>query len=421
LALLYSPSSSGAVRDIFGALLNGACLYPFPIKEKGFAPLARWLRDNHITIYNSAASVFREFVTVLTEEDKFDHLRLIHVGSETIYKREVEGYKKYFAEDCVFVARYGTSEISPIRQFVIDKKTEIDGGVVPAGYKVVDTEVIVIGEDGQTVEDGRVGEIAVRSPYLSPGYWRNSELTKRAFVNGAPGAGERIYRTGDMGLLRPDGCLLYLGRKDFQLKVRGYRVEISEVEGALLDIEGVQEAAVVAKEGRPGEWQLIAYVAMRPPLLFEAKELRRTLMNTLPDYMVPVAFEFLDSLPKTATGKVDRNALPPPRRSRPELKEFVVHPSTSTQAMVAKIWADSLSIQEVGIYDRFLDLGGNSLAAMQIVAKVVETFQVELPLRTLLQSTTVAEMAESVESYQRERTGGAQREKTEDGTEEGEI
>jgi amino acid adenylation domain-containing protein len=395
LALLYSPSTSGAVRDIFGSLLNGAGLYPFKIKEQGAGPLARWLIDDRITIYNSAASVFRQFVAGLTGQEKFKQLRLIHVGSETIYQREVQSYKQYFSDDCIFVARYGTSEISPIRQFVIEKKTDFVGATVPAGYEVTDAEVLLIGDDGLEVDAGQIGEIAVRSSYVTPGYWQKPELTSAAFVNGPKGENDRIYRTGDMGLLRPDGCLLHLGRKDFQVKVRGHRIEVAEIEIALLNL-GVKAAAVVAREDRPGDWRLIAYLvaSTQPPP--GVRDLRLALMEALPDYMIPSTFEFLDALPMTATGKLDRRALPAPRPARPALNEPFVPPSTSTQATLAKIWAEVLSVNQVGIHDSFFDLGGHSLSASKILARVQHLFDVELPLSTLFEKPTIADLAQAV-------------------------
>jgi amino acid adenylation domain-containing protein len=420
LALLYSPSTSGAVRDIFGALLNGAGLYPFKIKEEGVAPLARWLIDDRITIYNSAASVFRKFAAGLTGQEKFSQLRLIHVGSETIYKREVQFYKKYFSDDCIFVARYGTSEISPIRQFVIDKKTELVGAMVPVGYAVSDAEVLLIGDDGHEVDAGQVGEIAVRSPYVTPGYWQKPELTSAAFVTGPKGKNDRIYRTGDMGRLRPDGCLLHLGRKDFQVKIRGHRVEVAEIEVALLNLEGLQDVAVTARENQPGDWRLIAYIvaSTKPPPAIGT--LRLALMKALPDYMIPSTFVFLDSLPHTPNGKVDRKALPAPRRARPALNEPFVPPSTLTQATLAKIWSEVLDVRDVGICDHFLELGGSSLAAMQVIAKVAETFQLELPFQFLLQSSSIAEVAERIETY-RWATVRTSRSEKRANEEEGEI
>ncbi len=357
LALLYSPSTSGAVRDIFGALLNGAGLYPVKIKEDGVGPLARWLIDDRITIYNSAASVFRQFAAGLTGQEKFSQLRLIHVGSETIYQREVQFYKKYFSDDCICVARYGTSEISPIRQFVIDKKTELVGGMVPIGYAVEGAEVLLIGDDGLEVDAGQIGEIAVRSLYATPGYWQKPELTNAAFVTGPAGENDRIYRTGDMGLLRPDGCLLHLGRKDFQVKVRGHRVEVVEIEVALLNLAGVEDAAVIAREDRPGDWRVIAYIVARAEPPPGVRNLRLALMEALPDYMIPSTFEFLDALPMTATGKVDRRALPAPRRAIPALDEPFVPPSSSIQATLAKIWSEVLDVQNVGISRSFFGTG----------------------------------------------------------------
>ncbi len=405
LALLYSHSTSGAVRDIFGALLNGAGLYPFKIKEEGLRPLARWLIDDRITIYNSAASVFRQFAAALTGQENFSQLRSIHVGSETIYQRDVQFYKKYFSDDCIFVARYGTSEISPIRQFVIDKKTELVGTMVPVGYAVSGAEVLLIGDDGLEVAAGQVGEIAVRSPYITPGYWQKSELTRTVFPSDPRGGDERIYRTGDLGLMQSDGCLLHLGRKDFQVKIRGHRIEVAEIEIALLNLGTIKEAVVVAREDNPGEQRLVAYIVPRVQPAPTVSVLRQALSASLPDHMIPSTFQFLDALPLTTTGKIDRRALPAPSRIRPTLNNAFIPPGTPTQAKLAEIWSRVLGIDNVGIDDRFLELGGNSLAAIRVISEVISAFRVELPLRSLLESSTLAEMAECIDTYRWAITG----------------
>jgi acyl-coenzyme A synthetase/AMP-(fatty) acid ligase len=286
---------------------------------------------------------------------------LIHVGSETIYKKEVEQYKKYFSDDCLFVARYGTTEISPIRQFVVDKKTEISNGTVPLGYEVVDTEVLLLNDDGLQVGVSQIGEIAVRSRYLAPGYWQNPELTKASFLiapKGGKGEDERIYRTGDLGVMQPDGRLVHLGRKDFQVKIRGHRVEVAEIEMALLKLGLIKEVVVAAGEDRRGDQTLIAYIVPSTQAIPTVSSLRQALIETLPDHMVPSTFKFLDALPKTATGKVDRRALPAPHPTRARLDQPFIAPQTPVEEAVGRIWEEALGVERVGSQDNFYELGG---------------------------------------------------------------
>jgi len=243
------------------------------------------------------------------------------------------------------------------------------------------------------VGSGDIGEIAVKSCYLSPGYWRRPDLTELAFLPDPEGGSERIYRTGDLGRMLPDGLLQHLGRKDFQVKVRGYRVEISEIELILLDFPAVKEAVVVAREDRPGDQRLVAYLVQNQQSVPTVSGLRRFLNEKLPEYMIPSAFVLLDALPLTPNGKVNRLALPPPGNARPEMDNPFVAPGTPIEVELAKMWAEVLSLDEVGIHDNFFDLGGHSLLATQVISRVINTFKVELPIKSLFESPTVADMA----------------------------
>ena len=257
-------------------------------------------------------------------------------------------------------------------------------------------EILLLDEDGQAVRPDDIGEIAIRSRYLSPGYWRRPDLTAAAFRSDPAGGPERIYRTGDLGRRLPDGCLVHLGRKDFQVKIRGFRVEVAEVEGALLSLPTVQEAVVVAREDRPGDRRLVAYLVPTARPAPTVTALRQALAASVPDYMVPAAYVMLDALPKTPGGKVDRRALPPPGRTRPALDQPLVAPRTPVEATVGAIWQEVLGLDEVGMHDNFFDLGGHSLAASQVIARVTETFHVDLPVRVLFEAPTVNGLALAV-------------------------
>jgi len=230
LALLYSPSFAGAVRDIYCALLNGAALVIFDVKSEGMLGLADWLRHRQITIFFAVATMFRHFCRLLTPEDHFPSVRLIFLGSETVYAGEIRLFQRHFLADTRMIVSFGTSELSPICQFPIYSGPRIEGSTVPAGYAVDDVELLLWDADGKPVAAGAVGEIVVRSRYLSRGYWGRPELTEAAFLSDPDGGDRCIFRTGDQGRLLPDGCLLHLGRGDFQVKIRGYRVETAEVE-----------------------------------------------------------------------------------------------------------------------------------------------------------------------------------------------
>jgi amino acid adenylation domain-containing protein len=390
---LFAFANSAAKSNIYNALLNGAALYPRDIKAEGVANLATWLIQEEITVWNSGAPLLRHFLDTLTGEETFPQLRLIKLGSEQVSKRDVERYKKHFSPDCVLVNTLSSTETGTLREYFIDKETPITSSTVPVGYAVEDKEVLLLDDAGQDVGRNSVGEITVSSCYLSPGYWRWPDLTQTAFHPDPRGGSARVYRTGDLGRLLPDGCLEHLGRKDFQVKIRGYRVEVAEIEMALLALESIKAAVVVAREDQPGRKRLVAYmvpVEKSPPTV---STLRHALAEKFPDYMIPSAFVMLRALPLTPNGKVDRPALPAPEGTRPDLDTPFAAPRTAVEEELTQIWAEVLSFDQVGIHDNFFDLGGHSLAATQIIARVVKRFQLELPIQFLFQAPTVAEMA----------------------------
>ena len=403
LTLLFSFSANAAAHNTFSALLNGASLHPFHVKEEGLARTSAWLRRDQLTIYASAPTVFRLFVETLTADQRFPHLRVIKLMGEAVSKGDVELYRRYFSPECVLINRLGSTETGTIRWFFIDKKIPIDGNVVPVGYPVEDNEILLLDDTGREAQAESSGEIAVESSYLTPGYWRRPELTAGVFMQA--GAGSRIYRTGDMGRMGPDGRLYYLGRKDSQIKIRGHRVEIAEIEMALLNLGTIQAAVVSARKEPSDDYRLVAYLVAKEKPAPTVSKLRRALAGTLPEHMIPATFVVLDALPVAPNGKLDRKALPDARDCTTELDTGYVAPRTVIEAELAQIWAEVLTLNQVGIYDNFFDLGGHSLAAMRVVSQVIKEFQLELPLQSLLQSPTVAEMAAVITKHQGKQVG----------------
>lgn len=396
------------VRNVFVALLNGAAVYPFNVKEQGVADLGAWLADQEITIYSSIPSVFRQFAESLTGERAFPALRLIHLEGEPVTRRDVELCRRHFPRDCVLVNRLAATETGSIRWFFVGPETRIQAGMVPAGYPVDDKRVHLLGEGGAEVEPGQVGEIAVTSRYLSLGYWQRPDLTGEVFRSSAAGNGERTYLTGDLGRMLPDGCLEYLGRKDFQVKVRGNRIEVAEIELALLDhFPGLKDVVVIAREDRPNDQWLVAYLVGRGGPMPSTGELRACLGERLPAYMVPSAFVILEALPRTPSGKVDRRALPVPDLARCPETNGSTGPRTASEAAVARIWAEVFGVEEIGVTDDFLEAGGHSLLAMQIASRVRAAFQVDVPIWSILAAGTVEHVAALIDRAE-EEAGGAE-------------
>lgn len=398
LVLLYSPSFAGAVRDIYCSLLNGATLLRFDVKCEGLTGLADWLRDQRVTVFFAVATMFRHFCRCLGPQDRFPSVRLIYLGSETVFAGEIRLYQRHFLADCRMITSFGASELSPICQFPVHSATRIEGSTVPAGYPVDDVELLLWDTESKPVAAGAIGEIVVRSRYLSRGYWGHPELTEASFVPDPEFSDRHMFRTGDQGRLLADGCLLHLGRGDFQVKIRGYRVETAEVEAFFTATGLIRDALVTTWIDSTGEQNLAAWLV---PLHAEAppsvNKLRALIVATLPDYMVPSTFVFVESLPLTDNGKLDRRALPDPRLAGQRPDASYVAPRTALEQRLKEIWSELLGWDQIGLYENFFDLGGHSLLAMQVVARIAATFRVMLPANCLFACPTLAALAEAVE------------------------
>ncbi|MBD3184085.1 AMP-binding protein, partial [Candidatus Poribacteria bacterium] len=351
-------------------------------------------------------TIFRHFVNTLTGDEKFPHLRIIDICSEPVHQRDVELYKKHFSHDCIFLNRLGATELNVIRMYFLDRNTELYSNVVPVGYGLEDTELLLLDEGGKNVGFNNPGEMVIKSRYLSPGYWERPDLNMDKFKSDPEDENIRMYYTGDLGFMLPDGCLFHLGRKDFQVKIRGYRVETAEIEMSLLRHEDIQEAVVAARQDQYGDQYLVAFIVIKEgkksPTITEMREF---LEQTLPDYMIPAVFMTLDDIPLTPNGKIDWQALPETKLDRPELNTPFKPPGTPIEAKLTDIWSLVLGISEVGIQDDFFDLGGHSLLATQVVSRVEQNFGIKIKLDTIFQSPTIEEIALIIDQKKIEKPG----------------
>jgi len=398
LTQLFSHSFSASRLDILGALLNGAALFPLMPAIEGLGGLARGFADERITLLHWLPTGFSHFVDALSASNDFPDLRVIVLGSEPLTTSDLDKYKTHFSPDCILVNRFGSTETGNISWHFINKHTVVPTGTVPVGYAIEDTEVLLVDEAGKSVGGNQVGEIAVKSRYLPAGYWRQPDLTGERFlpVTGEPGI--LMYRTGDMGRRLSDGCLLHIGRKDLQLKIRGYRIDPGEVETALLEHPDIAAVAVAAREDplHKTDIRLIAYCVPTGTRLSGATVLRKFLEERLPSYMVPTVFVSLPSLPLTPNGKLDREALPEPVPSTPAFGTGVTKYRTDIHETLGRIWNEVLGIQSVGLHQNLFDLGGNSLHAMMISSRTFDAFGVEVAMPEFFEEPTIAHLAQIV-------------------------
>jgi amino acid adenylation domain-containing protein len=270
-------------------------------------------------------------------------------------------------------------------------------GAVSIGRPISNTRVYVLDGELSPVPIGVCGELYIGGAGLARGYFGRAGLTGERFVANPYGEGDRLYRSGDLARWRSDGELEYLGRIDHQVKVRGYRIELGEIEARLVEHGGVDQAVVVAREDAPGDKRLVAYVVGEG---VGAGELRAHLKRSGPEYMVPSAYVVLEALPLTSNGKVDRSALPAPAGDA-VVRGAHAGPRTPTEEVLASIWCEVLELDRVGVDDNFFELGGHSLPAMRVVARIRDTFHLDLPLRALFDAPRISALSERVDLARR--------------------
>ncbi|HVS00258.1 MAG TPA: amino acid adenylation domain-containing protein, partial [Thermoanaerobaculia bacterium] len=327
-------------------------------------------------------------------------LRLVILGGERALLERVESWRKQTQGRPRLVNTYGVTEATIVSTAVdLEARSAAEGrGEVSIGRVIDGAEAYLLDREREPVPVGTLGELHLGGALLARGYLGRPDLTAERFVPhpfaAAPGA--RLYRTGDLARALADGALEFAGRADRQIKVRGYRIEVEEIESRLLRHPEVESAVVVVREDQPGEKRIVAYVVPRGSVSPAA--LRAFVRETLPDYMVPGAYVALESLPLTPNGKLDRRALPAPERSPEEEDAGYVAPSDPVEELLAGIWAEVLDLERVGVHDDFFALGGHSLLATQVVSRVRGALGVEVALRQLFELPTVADLARAVRS-----------------------
>ena len=390
--MLNSPAYSASLRPLFAALLNGAAVLPFNLMEKGQGRIGEWLIQERITIYYSVSSVFRRWVRTLGGHEDFRTLRLIDISGESATKADVELYKQHFSPACVLVNSFGSNETGTIRHYFVRKDTPVTEHIVPVGHAVEDKDVLILDEAGNPLGFNQSGEIAVRSAFLSPGYWMRPDLTSAAFRSDPECPDRTIYHTGDLGLILPDGCLLYQGRKNFTAKIHGVRVEPGEIESVLHLHPSIQEAVVVPHEQESGEQRLTAYLVLRKKAVLTPADVRKFVAEKLPAPMVPAVVLFCGALPRNANGKVDRQALPQFGEDDCSADD-VAPPRDAFERTLRTMWEATLGVSPIGLQCNFFDLGGDSLATLQLIVSIEKAYGKDISPAVLFQSPTLEQLS----------------------------
>ncbi|MFS0553781.1 non-ribosomal peptide synthase/polyketide synthase [Brevibacillus sp. 179-C9.3 HS] len=387
---VFSFAFDGFVASLFAPLLGGAtCVLPREEEAKDPVALKKLIASTGVTHYYGVPSLYQAILDCSTATD-FRDLRCVTLGGEKLPAQLVHKTKAKHP-GIEINNEYGPTENSVVT--TISRSIEA-GQDITIGRPLANVQVYIVDAQHHLQPVGVVGELCIGGPGLARGYLNKPELTEEKFVANPFESGERMYKTGDLVKWRTDGKIEYIGRADEQVKVRGYRIEIGEIESAILAYESIDQAVVVAQEGDSAAGQyLCAYFVTAAEV--SVSELRRHLAKELPAYMVPSYFVQLDQLPLSANGKVDRKALPQPQQSDAITREYVA-PRNATEHQLASIWQEVLDVEPIGITDHFFELGGHSLKATLLVAKVYEYMQIELPLNLIFQHPTIEKVADFI-------------------------
>lgn len=401
---LTNPSSLVYTATIWGllaALTSGAA---YVVTEASSARrLVEAMARERVTVLQAIVSLLRQILNDLGEAPNLPLLRLVYTGGETLHRADVAKFTQVFGRRCRLMVDLGSTEASVITHLAADQwaRDPLPGvatNLLPCGRPVRSVDVTLVDGQGNPVDAGEIGEIVVRSPFLSPGYWNQPVLTARQFRPDPVDENQVAFFTGDLGRWLEDGTLLHLGRADDQIKVRAHKVHLAEVEAAVREIPEVRAAAVIALEDARAIARVAAYVVLDPAADLSAQEVRRRLAASLPGYMVPSTIDFLECLPTVDNGKLDRAALK--ARARPvetARTEPQFEANTVTQALAA-LWAEVLGATPSNGTDDFFELGGDSLRMMRLIAQVEARWGVSVGIQSLFEHSTLDEMARLLES-----------------------
>ncbi len=387
--------------DLIRALCSGRKLVLCP-RDLLLSPqeLYSLMRKEKVDCAEFVPVVLRNLIQYLdSSQQRLDFMRLLICGSDSWSGGEYQNFLRFCSPQTRLINSFGLTEATIDSSYfeTTAKNLPVDQ-LVPIGRSFPNTELYILDKHLQPVPIGVPGELYISGVGLARGYINRPELTAEKFI---PNPFERskfnrLYKTGDLVRYLSDGNIEFLKRIDYQVKIRGFRIEIGEIEATITQHPAVREAAIALREEIPGDKRLVAYVV---PLSADisALVLRSFLKAKLPDYMIPAFFVMLQELPLTPNGKIDRRALPTPDTTQLQLEEKISVPLTLVEEMLAGIWAEVLGIKKVGIHNNFFELGGHSLLATRVISHIRKALKVELPLRCLFESPTVAELAKEVE------------------------
>jgi bacitracin synthase 3 len=402
---LSNYAFDGSVFDIFAALLNGAKSVMVSEEDlQDVEGLSALIIDEKITLFFVTTALFN--VLVDTNIQCFAHIRSVLFGGERVSFEHVKKALQYM-KDGQIIHVYGPTETTVYATFYYIHELDEHLGTVPIGKPLANTTVYVLDKNMRPVPGGAAGEIYIGGDSVARGYFKREELTAEKFVTNPFVENDRLYKTGDLARMLPDGNVVFLGRIDNQVKLRGFRIELGEIESQLLNVAEISEAVVLVKNNKTNDKYLCAYVVLAnsreiagespPPAagVIDFAEIKRKLAENLPDYMIPTYFVPLEKMPLNANGKIDKKALPEPGIAA---REDFITPKSELEQKVVEIWADVLNVDRavIGTHSNFFELGGHSLKATILVSKIHKELNVKVPLAELFRTQTISGLIEYI-------------------------
>ena len=383
--------------EVWAPLLTGGCVVVIA-RDVVLSPerFRAALKNQHVTILWLTVGLLQQYAPLLA--DVFAGLRYLIVGGDVVDAKTVADVLRRGAPEHLLNG-YGPTEATTFAS-TFEVRASAPGHTIPIGRPIGNTRIYILDEWLEPVPIGVAGELYIGGPGVARGYWNRAELTAERFVPSPFVAGDRLYKTGDVGRYLSDGTIEFLGRNDFQVKLRGFRIELGEIEGRLNGYGSIREAVVVVREDVPGEKRLVAYYTREGGDELRIEDLRSQLLESLPEYMVPAAYVHLESLPLTPNGKLDRKALPEPDRDAYAVHQYEDALGEVEQA-IAKMWCELLKVDRVGRNDNFFELGGHSLLAARLISRIRQLFNVELGLLQVFARPTLTDIARVVSEASR--------------------
>jgi amino acid adenylation domain-containing protein len=394
-----SPSFDPFLRDIFVPLAVGAtsCIVD---KDTLMNPsdLIKWIDQKDIHLIHIVPSLFKMLTKEITDANCFKNLKYVLMAGELLRGNDIRKFTEIFGDRIQLVNVYGPTETTLAKLFYQIKKTDANKTIIPVGEPIEGAQAMILDNDMRKCLTGNIGEIYIRTPFISSGYFNDKELTRQVFLKNpyTDNPQDIIYKTGDLGRQLPDGNIELVGRIDHQVKIRGIRIELGEIENQLLNHQAVRDTVVVARDDGNGDKYLCAYIVS--PANVEVSILRTYLSRHLPTYMIPSYFVPMDKIPLNPNGKVDRHALPEPGS---KAARNYTAPRNEIEKKLVKIWAEALytyptQYPPIGIDDHFFEIGGQSLKAAAVVARIHKELGVKLPLAAIFETPTIKGISGSI-------------------------